>query len=68
MAEVKPFPWVQAMQFAFGILHLSPRAFWSMTMHELNCAMRIHSANGSRLMRRDELDQLMQKHPDKIQS
>jgi uncharacterized phage protein (TIGR02216 family) len=41
MAE--PFPWQQAMQFAFGQLRLSPKAFWSMTMHELNAAMAAYT-------------------------
>jgi uncharacterized phage protein (TIGR02216 family) len=63
MAE--PFPWQQAMQFAFGQLRLSPKAFWSMTMHELNAAMAAYTAQVSPPLLRDELDQLMQQHPDR---
>ena len=31
----KPFPWDAAMQFGFGVLHLSSDAFWKMTPREL---------------------------------
>jgi len=65
MAEPKPFPWQQAMQFAFGRLHLPPRAFWSMTMRELNAAIAAHNASVSPPLLRHELDQLMQQNPDR---
>ena len=32
---IKPFPWAEAMQFGFGVLHLSSDAFWKMTPREL---------------------------------
>jgi len=53
------------MQFAFGRLRISPEAFWSMTMHELNAAMMAHQTNGSVPMARETLDQLMQQNPDR---
>ena len=36
----KPFPWQEAMGFAFVHLHLSPEAFWAMTPRELAAAIR----------------------------
>lgn len=34
-----PFPWEAAMQVGFGVLRLSPDAFWRMTPRELAAAM-----------------------------
>ena len=37
---MQPFPWAHAMGFGFGVLRLSPDAFWRMTPRELAAAMR----------------------------
>jgi uncharacterized phage protein (TIGR02216 family) len=60
----KPFPWAEAMQFGFGVLHLSPDAFWRMTPREL--AHAIIAARGHAVvpMARAEFDELMQRFPD----
>lgn len=65
MADVQPFPWASAMQFAFGHLRLSPEAFWSMTMHELNSAMKHQFGDATTSLTRAKLDQLINQHPDK---
>ncbi|WP_375411228.1 rcc01693 family protein [uncultured Bradyrhizobium sp.] len=60
----KPFPWDEAMQFGFGVLHLSPDAFWKMTPRELAQAIiAVRGRLASPLARRD-LDALMQAFPD----
>ena len=66
MAEPSPFPWGRVMQFAFGTLRLSPEAFWSMTMREMNCAMRQNFGDETSLISRANMENLMQKHPDKV--
>ncbi len=63
--EKKHFPWKMAMQFGFGILHLSPTQFWSMTLVEFNNALQVYFGNITLPLRRDNLDSLMQKYPDK---
>jgi len=53
------------MQFGFGILRLSPDAFWRMTPREL--AHAIHAVRGhvAAPMDRGALDALMQEFPDR---
>jgi uncharacterized phage protein (TIGR02216 family) len=60
-----PFPWAEAMQFGFGILRLSPDAFWRMTPREL--AHAIHAVRGPAVapMDRGALGALMQRFPDR---
>ncbi|WP_367715363.1 rcc01693 family protein [Nitratireductor sp. GISD-1A_MAKvit] len=60
----RPFPWEDVMGFAFGVLRLSPGAFWSMTPRELNCAL---AALGSRsgAPARNDLKALMERFPDR---
>jgi uncharacterized phage protein (TIGR02216 family) len=60
----KPFPWDEAMQFGFGVLHLSSDAFWKMTPREL-----VHAIIGSRgraaaPITREDFDALMKAFPD----
>jgi uncharacterized phage protein (TIGR02216 family) len=62
---MKPFPWTQAMQFGFGVLHLSPDAFWRMTPRELAHAIRAVRGHAAVPIARADFDQLMQKFPDK---
>lgn len=53
------------MTAAFGILRLSPRAFWSMTLPELEAAMRVLGRHGGGdAPARVELRRLMQLFPD----
>ena len=54
----KPFPWAEAMQFGFGVLHLSSDAFWRMTPREL--AQAINATP----IARAEFEALMQRFPD----
>lgn len=62
-----PFPWEAAMQFGFGILRLSPLAFWSMTPRELSAAYTALVGNGVAMspMGRDTMVGLMTRFPDR---
>jgi uncharacterized phage protein (TIGR02216 family) len=62
---MKPFPWAEAMQFGFGILKLSPDAFWRMTPRELAHAIIAIRGNVAAPMDRGALDVLMQRFPDR---
>jgi uncharacterized phage protein (TIGR02216 family) len=61
---MKPFPWAEAMQFGFGVLHLSSEAFWKMTPREL--AQAIIAARGPMPspIERGDFDALIQAFPD----
>jgi len=61
------FPWLNAMQFGFGILHLSPDKFWAMTPRELDAAYRANSVSQGFQgpIERHRFEQLMAKFPDK---
>lgn len=61
---MKPFPWDEAMQFGFGVLRLSPEAFWQMTPREL--AQAVIGVRGQAVtpIDRGGLEQLMQRFPD----
>jgi uncharacterized phage protein (TIGR02216 family) len=62
---MRPFPWDEAMQFGFGVLHLSSDAFWRMTPRELAqaiIAVRGHAQPG---IARADFDALMRAFPDK---
>ncbi len=62
---VKPFPWAEAMGFAFSVLRLSPDAFWAMTPRELAAAIRFATGgrNGPRAGRAT-LEAMMRAFPD----
>lgn len=65
MSGVRPFPWREAMGFAFAVLRLSPEAFWAMTPRELAAAIRF--AGGGAAVSppmRAEFDRLMAAFPD----
>ena len=62
---MRPFPWAQAMQFGFGVLHLSPDAFWSMTPRELAHAIAGFRGRAPAPIERGDFDALMQRFPDK---
>jgi uncharacterized phage protein (TIGR02216 family) len=59
-----PFPWTQAMQFGFGVLHLSPDAFWRMTPRELAHAIAVVRGRAPAPIERGDFDALMKKFPD----
>ncbi len=65
-AEVRPFPWDEAMAAGLGLLRLEPRAFWAMTPKELDAALRV--LIGPRMdpapLDRGDLAHLMQMFPD----
>ena len=65
MAEITPFPWVEAMRFGFGVLRLSPAAFWSMTPRELAHAIRAVREQSPESIARDALNDLMTQFPDR---
>ena len=50
----------------FGVLKLDPDAFWSMTLHEFQAAVRGLSGDvgASPALTRGELELLMQQYPD----
>ena len=62
---MKPFPWAEAMQFGFGVLHLSSEAFWRMTPRELGHAIAAARGRAVAPLDRTGLDGLMQQFPDK---
>jgi uncharacterized phage protein (TIGR02216 family) len=53
------------MQFGFGVLHLSPDAFWRMTPRELAHAIAAVSGRMPAPIARGDFDALMQAYPDK---
>ena len=64
---MKPFPWAEAMQFGFGVLRLSPDAFWRMTPRELAQAVIAVRGVTPASLDRGGLDALMQQFPDRQQ-
>jgi uncharacterized phage protein (TIGR02216 family) len=65
---MKPFPWDQAMQFGFGVLHLAPEAFWRMTPRELAQAVIAVRGAAATPLDRGGLNDLMQRFPDQEQA
>ena len=64
MPAPEPFPWPEVMRFGFGILKLPPAAFWSMTIRELQHAMRAHGPAAGQPMSRTEFEHLARSYPD----
>jgi uncharacterized phage protein (TIGR02216 family) len=62
-----PFPWAQAMQFGFGVLKLSPDAFWRMTPRELAEAITAVRGPVAAPLDRDGLNALMRRFPDRAE-
>lgn len=54
------------MAIGFGVLRLEPRAFWSMTLPELDAAVRgrFGAAGAERPPSRREFESLTQRFPD----
>ena len=61
---MRPFPWAEAMQFGFGVLHLSPDAFWKMTPRELAHAITAVRGRAPAPIERGDFDALMKAFPD----
>jgi uncharacterized phage protein (TIGR02216 family) len=61
---IKPFPWAEAMQFGFGVLHLSSDAFWRMTPRELAQAIIAVRGRAPAPIERGDFDALMKAFPD----
>jgi uncharacterized phage protein (TIGR02216 family) len=60
----KPFPWTEAMQFGFGVLHLSSDAFWKMTPRELAQAIIAVRGRTPAPIERGDFEGLMRAFPD----
>lgn len=60
----KPFPWDEAMQFGFGVLHLSSEAFWRLTPRELAHAIAGSRGRAAAPIERGDFDALMKAFPD----
>lgn len=61
------FPFAEAMRFGFGVLRLSSREFWGLTPRELAAAFEAHAGlTRPRPPSRDELDALIETHPDEV--
>jgi uncharacterized phage protein (TIGR02216 family) len=58
------FPWDDVMSAGFGLLRLSPKAFWSMTPVEFERALRAVLPRRGAAPGRAELAALMQAFPD----
>lgn len=54
-------PWGPWMRFGMGVLRLSPREFWAMSLTEWRAILAAHEPP---LMGREEMVTLMQEHPD----
>jgi uncharacterized phage protein (TIGR02216 family) len=64
---MRPFPWAEAMQFGFGVLHLSSETFWRMTPRELAQAIIAVRGHTATPLSRETFDALMQRFPDQEQ-
>ena len=59
-----PFPWKRAIGFGFGILRLSPDAFWHMTPRELALAVEAVFGAAGAPLERAVFAELMTRFPD----
>lgn len=59
-----PFPWAAAMQFGFGVLRLSSRAFWQLTPRELAAAWTAIAGERVGAPPRSGLEAMMERFPD----
>lgn len=59
------FPWDEAMQFGFGVLHLSSKEFWGLTPRELASAFGARSGRVA-APSREGLSRLMAVYPDEV--
>lgn len=66
MMEVRPFPWAEMMSFGLGRLKLSPGDFWSLTLPELNAALRAYGYRQEQTVGRAWLNEAMRENPDSL--
>lgn len=57
--------WPILMQFGFGVLRLSSKDFWALTLLEMDAALTAYLGNSQQAMSRVELNELMRAHPDR---
>ncbi len=55
------------MGVAFGLLRLSPGAFWAMTPREFNATLEALGLSGGSSPGRDGLARMMRMFPDKVE-
>jgi uncharacterized phage protein (TIGR02216 family) len=58
------FPWADAMRVGLGVLRLSPRDFWSMSLREFQAACEGLFGRSVGPPPRQRLDELMKLFPD----
>ncbi|KAB0679945.1 rcc01693 family protein [Aureimonas leprariae] len=58
------FPWDEAMAAGFGLLRLTPDAFWRLSPREFAQAIRPFVRDGRDAPSRAALDRLLQRFPD----
>lgn len=61
------FPWEDCMRIGFGLLRLTPDAFWRMTPYEFACALKALSPSTAALDV-SALQSLMHRYPDDTDS
>lgn len=61
------FPWPAIMSVGLGVLSLSPRDLWSMSVVEFGCALSaLYGSNTAAApLTRNDLDALLQRFPDR---
>lgn len=66
MKRLSPFPWTDLAQIGFGLLRLSPAAFWASSPRELTLAMQAgQQAFGKAApLERQKMAELMAHFPD----
>ena len=54
------------MAVGLGVLRLEPKAFWSMTLREIEAALHglLGTSGADETLKRDELHRLMSRFPD----
>ncbi|WAP71283.1 rcc01693 family protein [Jiella pelagia] len=62
--EPAAFPWDEAMAVGFGVLRLSPEAFWKMTPRELSGVLSPRRQAGAAAPSATGLFGLMRRFPD----
>ncbi len=65
MSAPRAFPWAQVMGIGFGLLRLSPDAFWRLTPRELASAIAMLAPPRPPALGRSDLQALMTRFPDR---
>ncbi|AVX05133.1 hypothetical protein MXMO3_02621 [Maritalea myrionectae] len=66
MHDHPPFPWMELAQIGFGLMGLSPAAFWACSPRELTLAAQAkrHGRGTAAPLERGQLTELMANFPD----